>query len=433
MLPSVMLARNRRGADRRGDVLARRLREPTVDMRRSRASLFAYAERHEPERNDMTRVVAPCSVCAWLKEKALPLWSSVGWDRDTDSFVERLSSRGEPLLDTPRRAMVQARQIYAFGTAHRNGWLSDSEDLVSRAADSMVRRYYGVDGARGWAFSVARDGAVVDSRRDLYTHAFVLLGLATAYETTQDRAYIALADKTLDFLDGYMASAHGGYIETLPDSRGHRRQNPHMHLLEALLALFDATKRSSYFERATAVRDLFFARFLQSQGSVVVEFFDNEWRPLDSPHFPFEPGHHFEWIWLLDRYEKLQRFDLANALDRLWDTALHVGVDSNCEIFARGTIGGAVDRSTRLWFYTEAAKAALVMSARQERFCGPTAKDFLDAMHERFLEPALSGSWIDEFDAHGCVKNDFAPASSLYHICCAVDASESAGAPPWRR
>lgn len=377
----------------------------------------------------MTRVVEPCSVGAWLKEKALPLWASVGWDRETDSFVERLSLRGEPLLDTPRRAMVQARQIYAYSIAHRNGWLSEGEDLVARAADSMVRRYHGVDGAHGWAFSVARNGAVVDNRRDLYTHAFVLLGLAMAYETTQDRAYIALADTTLDFLDGYMASARGGYIETVPVSTGDLRQNPHMHLLEALLALFDATKRSSYLERATAVRDLFFARFLQSEGSVVVEFFDDEWRPLDGPHFPFEPGHHFEWIWLLDRSDKLRPLDRASALDRLWDTALQVGVGSDYKIFARATISRAVDRSTRLWFYTEAAKAALVMSGRQERFCGPTAKDFLDAMYKWFLEPAPAGSWIDEFDAQGRAKSDFAPASSLYHICCAVDASESVDAP----
>lgn len=374
----------------------------------------------------MAVVNEPKPVLAWLKEKALPLWASIGWDQDADSFVERLCLRGVPLLNAPRRAMVQARQIYVYSVAHQYGWFPEGGELVARAVASMIRRYHEVDGADGWAFSVARDGAVVDGRRDLYTHAFILLGLAKAFETTQDRAYIALADDTLSFLDRHMTSMHGGFVESLPIGDGPRRQNPHMHLLEALLALFDATKKSVYLERARSARDFFFERILQSDGSIVVEFFDDEWGPLGGPDFSFEPGHHFEWMWLLDRSEDLLRFGQRNALARLWETALHGGVDVDGKIFARATLGGATDRSTRLWFYTEAAKAAHVMSLRREQFDGPSSGYFLNVMHDRFLAPAVAGSWIDEFDADGAIGVDFVPASSLYHICCAIRVLEDA-------
>ncbi|WP_400771079.1 AGE family epimerase/isomerase [Methylosinus sporium] len=373
----------------------------------------------------MTGAEEPSSVRAWLKEKALPLWASNGWDERTSSFVERLSLTGAPLLETPRRAMVQARQIYTYSVAHRTGWFAEGAELVARAGATMIERYYEADGARGWAFSVARDGAIVDGRRDLYTHAFILLALAKAYETTRDSIYIALADSTLSFLDRDMASQHGGYVETLPASDSPRRQNSHMHLFEALLSLFDATKRSAYLERAIAVRDIFFSRFVQAEESILVEFFDEIWRPLDGPHFPFEPGHHFEWIWLLEQNEELRHFDQTSTVARLWETALRSGVGADGRIYARATVGGAADRSTRLWFYAEAAKAAHVMRSKYRRCDGPMASDFLDAMRARFLEPATSGSWIDEFDAYGFAKVDFAPASSLYHICCAIRASDS--------
>lgn len=373
----------------------------------------------------MIRAEERSSIRAWLKEKALPLWASNGWDERTNSFVERLSFRGAPLLDTPRRAMVQARQIYTFSVAHRAGWFGEGAELVARAGAAMIERYYEADGARGWAFSVARDGAIVDGRRDLYTHAFILLSLANAYETTRDTAYIALADATLSFLDRDMASEHGGYVETLPASDSPRRQNSHMHLFEALLSLFDATRSSAYLERARVVRDIFFRRFVQAENSILVEFFDEHWRPLDGPLFPFEPGHHFEWIWLLEQNEELRHFDQMTTVTRLWETALRAGVGADGRIFARATVDGAVDHSTRLWFYTEAAKAASVMRSNYKRSDGPMPSDFLDAMRVRFLEPATPGSWIDEFDAYGAAKVDFAPASSLYHICCAIRASGS--------
>ncbi|WP_051949077.1 AGE family epimerase/isomerase [Methylosinus sp. PW1] len=373
----------------------------------------------------MTGAEEPRSIRAWLKEKALPLWASNGWDERTSSFVERLSLTGAPLLETPRRAMVQARQIYTYSVAHRTGWFAEGAELVARAGATMIERYYEADGARGWAFSVARDGAVVDGRRDLYTHAFILLALAKAYETTRDSAYIAIADATLSFLDRDMASEHGGYVETLPASDSPRRQNSHMHLFEALLSLFDATKRSAYLERAIVVRDIFFSRFVQAEDSILVECFDEIWRPLDGPHFPFEPGHHFEWIWLLEQNEELRHFNQTSTVARLWETALRSGVGADGRIYARATVGGAADRATRLWFYAEAAKAAHVMRSKYRRCDGPMASDFLDAMRVRFLEPATSGSWIDEFDAYGSAKVDFAPASSLYHICCAIRASDS--------
>ncbi|CAN2536334.1 Cellobiose+2-epimerase [Methylocapsa aurea] len=360
----------------------------------------------------------------WAMHKALPLWASNGWDAEADAFVERLTLEGAPLLDAPRRAMVQARQIVVYSVAHRRRWLPKAGEIVARAATMLVKRYFEADGHPGWVYSVARDGAVIDARRDLYAHAFILLGLAKAYDVTGDHAYIAHAEHTMAFLDAHMASPHGGYLEMLPGSGGPRRQNPHMHLFEALLALYEATLNCAFLERAGSLRNLLHDRFLQANGSILVEFFNDAWHPLDGPDFPFEPGHHFEWAWLLRCHDGFTGREPSREAAMLWETALRAGVDADGRISARATTGGSVDRSTRLWTYAEAAKAAFYMAHEAPHHARHRPGFFFDAMYERFLSPAVAGSWIDEFDADNARKVDYAPASSFYHICCAVDVVE---------
>src|SRR3546814_14289476 len=75
----------------------------------------------------------------------------------------------------------------------------------------------------------------------------------------------------------------------------------HMHLLEACLALHEATKETAYLDRAGLLLDLFRDRFLVT-GSLR-EFFTDDLRPAPGDAGRIvEPGHHFEWVWLLHRY-----------------------------------------------------------------------------------------------------------------------------------
>ena len=59
---------------------------------------------------------------SWVVEDALPLWGETGFDAARGSFIERLTFEGAPMHAAPRRAMVQARQIYVFSHAALLGW-----------------------------------------------------------------------------------------------------------------------------------------------------------------------------------------------------------------------------------------------------------------------------------------------------------------------
>src|ERR1700683_1140070 len=54
----------------------------------------------------------------WLRADAYPLWATQGYDRVQGGFQEALTAVG-PTAERPRRARVQARQIYSFSRAAR--------------------------------------------------------------------------------------------------------------------------------------------------------------------------------------------------------------------------------------------------------------------------------------------------------------------------
>src|SRR3546814_6220407 len=94
-----------------------------------------------------------------------------------------------------------------------------------------------------WSSDVcSSDLAPLDRRREFYTQAFVLLALAWYHRASGSREPLRWIRRTMEFLDGALADRHhDGYFETAVAGEAvHepiRRQNPHMHLFEPLLAL----------------------------------------------------------------------------------------------------------------------------------------------------------------------------------------------------
>jgi len=361
----------------------------------------------------------------WLTTQALPLWAGSGFDMASGRFEERLSLDGRPLLDVPIRLLVQARQIHVYAMAARKGWSAVAPVLIERAFSSMQRDYRRQGGRAGWAYSIARDGTATDSGRDLYAHAFVLLAVASYVDATSERSALALAEETLAFLDLSMrAPRGGGYIEALPRKAGPRRQNPHMHLFEALLALWECSGDRAYLERADKLFDLFEACLFQAEQGVLVEYFDDDLRPQPGDFGRIvEPGHHYEWCWLLRRYERASGSDKASLLvEALYRYANRHGYDAKGFVVDELSADGSQKtRSRRLWPVTEAIRCNVVEGIRGRSLCLDRAAALAKLLHSSFLEPAIAGAWIDRLDATGRPASDFVPASSLYHLVGAID------------
>jgi mannose-6-phosphate isomerase len=356
----------------------------------------------------------------WLIEQALPKWGGAGFDAAQGSFVERFDWAGAPLFEAPRRAMVQARQIYVFAQAALAGWRPQGQTSALAAADHLIARYHAADGAPGWIFSADAAGRPHDARRDLYTYAFVLFGLAWAWRLAPRRRYLEAARATLADLDARFALQCGGYVSCLPAEPDELRQNPHMHLFEALLLWFEATGEADFLARADRLRDLLI-RFVQPSG-ILCERFDGNWRPLAGEAGRIaEPGHHCEWAWLLAQHARIK----GRAPDPLGAAlaahALRHGVGADGLLIDELRDDGHIVRaSRRVWPQTEAIKAHAVAFEAGDTAAGARAARLIERLFDVFLDRPVRGGWIDHVDADGRPIVSFMPASTLYHVMLAA-------------
>jgi mannose/cellobiose epimerase-like protein (N-acyl-D-glucosamine 2-epimerase family) len=375
--------------------------------------------RHEPLVTEMLKHAAE-DARAWLFEHALPIWWERGYDRVTRSFHERLELDGGPTAPEPRRVRVQARQTVVYAFAGRMGWPGPWRDAVEAGADVLLRRALRPDG--GTRHLLAPDGAPLDDRRDLYDAAFVLLALSEAAQVLDKRADLIDAATRLEgWIHWYWEHAEGGFEEGDVSPIPPRRQNPHMHLFEALLSFYETTGDALHLERAGALGRLFRDRLFDAEHGALPEYYDDAWRPM-SDHLGriVEPGHHFEWCWLLHRWRALGGEDLTAEAERLRAHAEAHGIESGAACDQNLIDGRPLKTTARLWPQTERLKANLArFEVARDEECARLALQAND-MIRAFCGTPLPGYWYDLRTPDGAFTREPARASSFYHIMVAL-------------
>ena len=350
----------------------------------------------------------------WLFSQTLPLWTQAGIDAD-GRFFEKLDFDGCPIMGRPRRTRVQARQVYVFAEAASLGW-AQGEAVARRALDVLIRDYRRDDDL--WIRATDDAGAVIDATPDLYDLAFVLFALAAAHRVLQDDRALPLALATLTAIETHMADpVHGGWQEALPPVLP-RRQNPHMHMLEALLAWQAIAPDPTFEAAARSVLDLFSRRFFDREHLMLGEYFTTDWTvAYGGAGQVVEPGHHMEWIWLLDQARRLGLDGHERPAQALFASALTNGVNTQGLIVREiDRIGVVRDGGCRLWGQTEAIRTFL-LRGQTER-----ALNLTETLFATHLATTTPGLWIDSFDAKGAPQDADVPASSLYHLMTAFSA-----------
>lgn len=364
----------------------------------------------------------------WLLYDALPLWSSLGFDHSTGRFQERLSWLRRPVPGVPRRLLSQARQVFVLASVGKEEGTAKVIEAALLGFRSMERDFFRRDGGHGWVFAIDGEGEVLDARRDFYGHAFVLLAAAAIYDLTKDPSIIELVRATLKFLDDYLrVDTTSGYWESWPKRAEFRRQNPHMHLLEAMLALWECTGDAEYLDRAKELYLLFSRKFFHPTSGMIIEMFEEDLSPASgSGGGVAEPGHMYEWIWLLRRLEYATGRSLAKDIDRIYQAATSRG---HC---ADGLVRGAVlldgtshPAPIRVWQTCEAMRATLIEGMLGRIGAEVLASKLAGLLFARFLKPAPQGGWFDRVDREGKPLDDYMPASALYHLAgCIMDSKQ---------
>lgn len=351
-----------------------------------------------------------------------PKWYEAFRDPQLGGYYERLNRNFKPLLTGQRRLVSQCRQlsIYSHLAFHEK---SNDYKSIKDAFEFIVDRYH--DSASGhWWFAIDDNGNAKDRYSDLYALAFVIFSFSHYHRATGDDRAKDLAESTLRFIESRfrlqglpgLAEAVGEDGQPLPKLR---RQNPHMHLLEACLFAHEVWGGARYLSMADELVDMFYNHFYDAQFGVVREFFNDDLSVHAIEGHRIEPGHAFEWVWLLKKHESFHfdnRHDAATIA--LLETANAHGWDE--------TFGGIYDTldpqgeivadTKRIWPFCEALKANVLMleAGPDRQSLKDRTRDMVNVFKDKYMQER--GFWTEWLTRDLTPVTDYMPATTPYHV-----------------
>jgi mannose-6-phosphate isomerase len=353
------------------------------------------------------------------------IWAGTGWDEAGKHGFEQLQADRTPSALGYRRSMVVGRQLFFFAQA----WRVTGDTILAARAHALftdlIHRFWDNEHG-GWFFALGDDGKPPNATKDLYGHAFVMFGLAHYGSIFQKPEAIDWARRTNELVKRHMSLPQGWYAQTatrdwaLLDTA--LEQNPHMHLLEAYLSLHAASGDASYLADARNMVAIYTERLRSPDGAKVLEHFDINGVPQPQKGRLIQPGHLYEWYWLLNEYADsagLAAFKASCAPLLAWADA-H-GVDAH-----HGGIYGQVDADgsvvndrKRIWPATECIKAYATLSRQTgDSAVYATLSKWIAHISDVYFTG--SGGWHEYVRRDLTPDSDIMPASTPYHVAMAA-------------
>ena len=352
-------------------------------------------------------------------DKTLPFLSEHGWDKKYGGLFETLDSQGKNGPENFRRVMVHGRQLFVF--SRWSGLTGDKtfERMANNIFAYLITNFWDVD-HEGWYSRVTVDGKPLDLTKDLYAHAFVLFGLVHYAEYIGKRDAEPWIRKTIRVLQEHFLRSDGSYKEKmnrcfLDKTDNQRSQNPHMHLLEAALALSKCYEGNQYSSLVKSLLTLFCETFLDKKKLIIREYLNRNFNPNKEIGHIIEPGHHYEWAWLLNwTAETLDQPELKGLGARILSQSLEFGWDTEFEgVFDQINAKDVtiLKSSKRLWPVLELIKALCVYPSEQNFIY---LRNCLETVLEHYLKE--TGTWVEHYTQNWQVLSDKMPVSSAYHL-----------------
>jgi mannobiose 2-epimerase len=361
-----------------------------------------------------------------LIQHIMPYWYDTAVDRAYGGYRLSDDAAKQAPPATEKQIVTQARMVWGFSHAHLNG-LGDGKRNYLKAAeqgykfllDHFLDPQYG-----GYFWSTDVAGKPMNQRKIIYGQSFVIYAFVEYYRASGDRAALRHA------LDLYHVLQHwshdrrnGGWIEhferdwtpivapapeAIVEVGGRKSANTHLHLLESLTELFEATTdpavRKSLEEAVTLNAKYFFPK--DPARSAFHRHLD--WKPVTDPSSAgLSYGHNVEFAWLFIRAQKV----LGRPLS--WDHfgnhlrhALRYGYDhERGGLYSRGFGNQPATETDKIWWVQAEMLAALTdaLQHRQDRDYAEALDRLLDFITRYQVNPG-DGIWLDTVAADGTPK-----------------------------
>jgi len=340
-------------------------------------------------------------------ERIVPLWQGPGWNADMALPYEALDAQHRPLPVQRYRAMACARQLYLFSSRIEQPGAAERAAALFR---SLQKHFHDAEHG-GWFYSIDAEGKPLDRRKDLYTHAFIVFACAHYWGKVGEGLVEATLNAALEVVDEQFARDDGLYEASLgedwADLGSGPLQNPQMHLAEAFLQVLavreDEHVQQSLLQLCTALQE----HFIEPQHGLMLE------KPRGAGDNWFEPGHQFEWYYLLETSPLLRGTPLHASLERAFGYAELCGVNNAAVLAMLDAEGNVLDATQRIWAQAEYLRALALRSGNEARLLAQ-----LKAMEQQFLH---AGGWYECRDGEGAVSRHDMPSTTPYHLATCLE------------
>ncbi|MDN4527544.1 AGE family epimerase/isomerase [Fictibacillus fluitans] len=361
-------------------------------------------------------------------------------DHQNGGYLHTYKDDGTVLDEKGKHLVGTSRFIYLFST----GALLVGPDWCKEAAleglDFLCSHH--LDRKHGGFYLELQGQAPINKEKYLYGHAFAFLAANMAYKAGIEEAREWAVDIFDEIERHFWDPVHGLYKDHYSENWGYlspyRGQNGNMHMCEALITAYEATRQPKYLDRAILLARNVTLGLAAQSGGMIWEHYDENWR-IDWSYnkgntkdemrpYGFIPGHSIEWSKLLLLMERFRPQDwmIPRALE-LYREGMKRGWDSQYGgfFYSLDPNHKPIDHDKNYWVTAEAVAASALFARRtgQSEFkkwygtvLSYASENFIDHEHGGWYKLLNRENQKYSDTKSTAPKTDYHPAAAFYEI-----------------
>lgn len=191
-----------------------------------------------------------------VRECILPFWCNYTVDEEKGGFYGKVNKDYTPDRTYPKAIVLNCRMLWTFTM----GWEYFKDEKCKALAErafAYIRDYFWDKEYGGTFWMLTSDGIPCEVEKRTYGEAFIIYAMAEYYRAFGDQEALDMAMQTFQLVQKHVHYENGGYADSasrdwqkdpwlfkwMMNSDGAAKLlNSHLHLFEATMTLYDATR-----------------------------------------------------------------------------------------------------------------------------------------------------------------------------------------------